>query len=97
MCYHLKLNKVTTKNKYPLLRIDDLMDQLVGASIFSKIDFKSGYNQIQVKDEDIQNTAFSTRYGHYEYLLMPFRVSNAPGEFMEYMNHIFIRTLISLS
>jgi len=59
------LNKVTIKNRYPLPRIDDLMDQLVGARVFSKIDLRSGYHQIKVKDEDMQKTTFRTRYGHY--------------------------------
>jgi len=61
-----QLNKVTIKNRYPLPRIDDLMDQLVGARVFSKIDLRSGYHQIKVKDEDMQKTAFRTRYRHYE-------------------------------
>ena len=84
-----QLNKMIVKNKYPLPRIDDLFDQLKGASVFLKIDLKSMYHQLRIKDADVHKTAFRTRYGHYDFLVMPFGLTNAPMSFMDFMNHFF--------
>jgi hypothetical protein len=90
MCIdYRELNKVMIKNRYPLPRIDNLLDQLQGARIFSKIDLCLGYHQVRVKEEDIPKTIFRTRYRHYEFLVMSFRINNVLTVFMDTMNRVF--------
>jgi hypothetical protein len=94
MCvdYH-SLNEVTIKNKYPLPRIEDLFDQMKGASVFSKIDLRSGYHQLKIQESDISKTTFHTRYGLYEYTVISFGLTNAPAYFMYLMNKVFMEYL----
>ena len=97
MCVEYRpLNAVTIKNKYPLPRIDILFDQLSTTKVFSKIDLRSGYHQIKIHAQDIPKTAFSTRYGLYEYLVMSFGLTNAPAYFMYLMNSVFMPELDKL-
>ena len=84
---------VTVKNKYPLLRIDDLFDQMRGAKVFSKIDLRSGYHKVRIEDEDIHKIDFRTRYVNYEFVVVPFGLTNAPATFMCLMNNDFSRYL----
>jgi hypothetical protein len=94
MCVdYQSLNEVTIKNKYPLPRIEDLFDQMKGASMFSKIDLRSGYHQLKIQETDIPKTAFHTRYGLYEYTVMSFGLTNALAYFMYLMNKVFMEYL----
>jgi hypothetical protein len=88
-----KLNDVTIKNKYPLPKIDDLFDQLIGAQVFSKIDLRTRYHQLKIRATDIPKTAFTTRYRLYEYTVMSFGLTNAPAFFMSLMNKVFMEFL----
>jgi hypothetical protein len=91
------LNEVTVKNKYPLPRIDDLFDQVHDACVFCKIDLRSGYHQLKIRECDIPKTAFISRYGLYEYTVMSLELTNAPVYFMYLMNKVFMEYLTSLS
>ncbi|GJZ30355.1 hypothetical protein Tco_0575402 [Tanacetum coccineum] len=89
MCIdYWELNKLMVKNRYPLSRIDDLFDQIQGSSVYSKIDLRSGYHQLRVREEDIPKTAFRTRYSHYEFQVMPFGLTNAPANKKEHEEHL---------
>nr|GEV87014.1 putative reverse transcriptase domain-containing protein [Tanacetum cinerariifolium] len=83
-----ELNKLTVKNRYPLSKINDLFDQLQGSSVYSKIDLRSSYHQLRVREEDIPKTSFRTRYEHYEFQVMPLGLTNAPAVFMDLMNRV---------
>ena len=90
LCIDYKqLNRVTIKNRYPLLRIDDLFDQLRGARVYSKIDLRTGYHQLRVRETDIPKTVFRTRYGHFEFSVMPFGLTNELAAFMDLMHRVF--------
>jgi hypothetical protein len=90
---YYKLNEVTIKNKYMFPKIKDLFDRLNGAKVFSKIDLRTGYHQLKVRESDIPKTTFTTRYGLFEYTVMSFGLTNAPAYFMNFMNKVFMKFL----
>ena len=90
MCIdYRQLNRVMIKNRYPLPRIDDLFDQLKGTQVYSKIDLRTGYHELRVREADIPKTEFRMRYGHFEFIVMPFGLTNAPTTFMDLMHRVF--------
>ena len=94
MCIDYRdLNRATVKNRYPMLRIDDLFDQMKGAVVFSKIDLRSGYHQLRIKEGDIPKTSVRTRFEHYEFVVVPFGLTNALAVFMSLMNGVFRKYL----